>query len=344
VSRDETFGSRPDTAGRLAPARHARLLQLGLAVGALLLIGLVLVALGFGLHAWLTPPPAPRSPFGTGLMETAPAATGIGAIILNVQSEFYQALIRAVQALKQDGAAFWTLLAIGFIYGIFHAAGPGHGKSVISGYIVASRQSLKRGLILSGAAAVLQALVAIVIVTALAVILKATAASISATARAIELTSFAVVIAVGLVVLWRKAGSFLAVIDRTRFAETAPSHVHIPPPAALDRLRHWREMAGVVLAAGIRPCSGAIIILVFALAQGLFAAGLAATLAMAVGTALTTGALAALAVFMKSLALTLAGGRSRGPVLVAGLEVLAAAFVALTGVALLLGLWATGGS
>jgi len=326
-----------------APASGALAPRLGVAFAALLLVGLVLVAIGLGLHAWLTPPPAPRNPFGTGLMEAAPAATGIGAIILNVQSAFYQALIRTVQALKQDGAAFWTLLAIGFVYGVFHAAGPGHGKSVISGYIVASRQSLKRGLALSAAAAVLQALVAMAIVTALAVILRATAASINATAEAIELTSFAVVLAVGLVVLWRKAGSFLAILDRGRFADAAPSHVHIPPAAALDRLRHWREMAGVVLAAGIRPCSGAIIILVFALAQGLFVAGLAATLAMAIGTALTTGALAALAVFAKRLALAIAGGRSRGPVVVAGLEVLAAAFVALTGAALLLGLWSTGG-
>src|SRR5690606_40624589 len=57
-----------------------------------------------------------------------------------------------------------------------------------------------------------------------------------------------------------------------------------PPPDVLDRMRDWREMAGIALAAGIRPCSGALIVLVFALSQGLFLAGVAATLAMAFGT------------------------------------------------------------
>ena len=54
--------------------------------------------------------------------------------------------------------------------------------------------------------------------------------------------------------------------------------------------------------------AGALIVLVFALAQGLFAAGIAATFAMAVGTALTTGAIAAIAVFAKNLALRLPVG------------------------------------
>jgi nickel/cobalt exporter len=61
---------------------------------------------------------------------------------------------------------------------------------------------------------------------------------------------------------------------------------------------------------------------------------------MALGTALTTGLIAAVAVFAKHLALRLAGGRgATGAVLVAGLELLAAAFVAVLGISLLLGLW-----
>jgi nickel/cobalt exporter len=105
-----------------------------------------------------------------------------------------------------------------------------------------------------------------------------------------------------------------------------------------------KDMAGVVLAAGLRPCAGALIVLVFALSQGLFAAGIAATFAMALGTALTTGAIAALAVYAKLLALRLAGGRgAAGEVLVAALELTAAAFVAVLGSTLLIGLWSTTG-
>src|SRR5690606_5609378 len=108
------------------------------------------------------------------------------------------------QALKRDGAALWSLIAIGFAYGVFHAAGPGHGKGVISGYIVASGRSLKRGLGLSFTAALVQALVAIALVGVLAVALNATARSISETARLVELASFGAVAAMGTVVLWRK--------------------------------------------------------------------------------------------------------------------------------------------
>jgi ABC-type nickel/cobalt efflux system permease component RcnA len=79
---------------------------------------------------------------------------------------------------------------------------------------------------------------------------------------------------------------------------------------------------------------------VFGLSQGLFAAGVAATLAMALGTALTTGAIAALAVFAKALALRFAGGRGpAGVVAVSALELLAAAFVLVLGLALLAGVW-----
>ena len=99
-------------------------------------------------------------------------------------------------------------------------------------------------------------------------------------------------------------------------------------------------MAGVVLAAGIRPCAGAIVVLVFALSQGLFAAGVAATFAMALGTALNNGLVAALAVFAKAVAGRLARGRgAHGARAIAGVELLAAAFVLVLGASLLAGLW-----
>ena len=115
--------------------------------------------------------------------------------------------------------------------------------------------------------------------------------------------------------------------------------------AGMTALRNFVGVAGVVLAAGLRPCSGALIILVFALANGLLWAGVAATFAMALGTALTTGALAAFAVLFKRAALSLAGGRSGtgGLRALLALECLAAAFVAVLGLTLLFGLWTGAG-
>ena len=100
----------------------------------------------------------------------------------------------------------------------------------------------------------------------------------------------------------------------------------------------WREAGLTVLAAGARPCSGAILVLVFALAQGVFFAGIASVLAMSVGVAITTGTLASVAVLAKGTARRLVQPGSRSSVLLmSGLELLAAAFVLLAGTALLLG-------
>ncbi|WP_232631367.1 nickel/cobalt transporter [Methylobacterium sp. Leaf118] len=324
---------------RLDGAASGRLpLRLALAAGAVLAAAALLGAL-----AWLVGPVAalpPRSPFGIGFREAAPAATGIGGWLLTVQSNFSRNLQATVTALKAGGG-WWPLVVMGFAYGVFHAAGPGHGKAVIAGYIVAGERTLRRGFALSAAAAGLQAAVAIAIVCVGALVLKATAGGMTRAGTLIETVSFALVALLGVAVTWRKAGRLAAVAADQPGAACAPGcgHAHLTDAAALDRLDGWRERLGVVLAAGSRPCAGAVLILVFSASQGMLAAGIAATLAMALGTALTTGALASLAVFAKALALRLAGGRGRiGALAVAGLELLAGAFVLVLGLTLLLGI------
>src|ERR671912_637152 len=107
-----------------------------------------------------------------GLREGAPAPNGFGATILSLQSSFYRGLQSAVTALKESGAAPWSLLGLGFAYGVFHAAGPGHGKAVIAAYVVANERALARGFGLSLAAALLQAAVAVLVVSVAAILLQ----------------------------------------------------------------------------------------------------------------------------------------------------------------------------
>ncbi|MBA1158938.1 nickel/cobalt transporter [Microvirga mediterraneensis] len=317
--------------------------RLGLTLAA---VAIVASALGF-LALWIGPiaAPAPKTPFGMGIREAAPSGN-IGAWILSIQSDFYASLQASVRALKENGAAFRSLLLVGFAYGIFHAAGPGHGKSVISAYLVADEKALRKGLLLSFAAAAVQACVAILIVGTVSVVLRATAATMNRLAMNVELLSFVIVALMGLVITWRKSGKVLGVVALARnplasVPEESCDHVHMPPPEELNRLTRWRDMAGVALAAGIRPCAGALIVLVFSLAQGLLVAGIAATFAMSLGTALTTSAIAAVAVFAKALALKVTGGRgASGAIAIAGIELLAAAFVLVLGASLLAGLWA----
>ncbi len=309
------------------------------------------VAAAMGLLAlWLGPihAPAPRSPFGMGIREAAPSGD-LGTWLLSVQSGFYASLQASVRAMKESGEALGSLLAVGFAYGVFHAAGPGHGKSVISAYLVADEKALRKGFALSFAAAFVQATVAILIVGAVNLVLRATASTMNKLATNVELASFIAIAVLGLAITWRKSGKVLGVLALARnplgpTQEDGCDHVHMPPPEEISRLTRWRDMAGVALAAGIRPCGGALIVLVFSLAQGLFAAGIAATFAMALGTALTTSAIAAVAVFAKTVALRIAGGRgASGAIAVAGLELLAAAFVLVLGASLLIGLWSTAG-
>jgi nickel/cobalt exporter len=319
--------------------------RLGCALAAVALVAAAMSAL-----AWLLGPmsaPPPRNPFGMGLREAAPTGA-LGASILSIQAGFYRSLQAGIRELGGNGGALGSLLLLGFAYGVFHAAGPGHGKAVISAYLVADGKALRKGMALSLAAALVQALAAITIVGVAAVALRATAGAMNRLAANVELAGFLAIALLGALITWRKAGKLLGVLALSR-NPLAPAggqdcdHVHLPAPEELSRLRRWRDMAGVAVAAGIRPCGGALVVLVFALSQGLFAAGVAATFAMALGTALTTGAIAALAVFAKALALKAAGGRgASGALAIAAIELLAAAFVLVLGVSLLMGLWAAG--
>jgi len=332
-----------DMAAPAGPALSRRLIVCAMAL--LLVAGaLTLLAMAIGAVS-PPPPPPPRNPFGTALpREALPSTTGFGAVLIAWQSSFYRELTAALKGIAERPAALWGLLGLSFGYGVFHAAGPGHGKAVISGYIVADNRSLKRGLGLSFAAALLQALVAIAIVAVATLLLRTTAMQMNAATTVIEQGSFLLVALVGLLILWRKADAFVSLDAGGVHDPAACDHVHMPDADVVSRLKTWREMAGVVLAAGLRPCAGALIVLVFAASQGLFWAGVAAALAMGLGTALTTSALAAFAVFFKFAALKLASGGSLRCVRILGaLELLAAAFVAVLGAALFAGLWIAGG-
>ena len=108
---------------------------------------------------------AQASPFGVGRAPAPPpAADGVVGWILAKQAEFSLAMRGLLRSAKADGSAVWGLLGLSFLYGIFHAAGPGHGKAVISSYVVANNETWRRGVILSFASAMLQAVVAVAFV------------------------------------------------------------------------------------------------------------------------------------------------------------------------------------
>ncbi|MCK0208223.1 nickel/cobalt transporter [Starkeya koreensis] len=306
-----------------------------LAVGAL-----ALLAAALALH-----PAFAQSPFGVGAPPAAAETGGIAGFILAKQAEFYRLLTAAVRASKQDGHAVFLLGGISFAYGVFHAAGPGHGKAVISSYLLANEATLKRGIGLAFASAFAQALTAILVAGLLAALIGATAAAMSRAVYVIELAAYGLIVLIGLRLAFVKGRALLAAWRGVPAHVHGPDcgcgdgHAHMPGPEDLPRGGGWREWWGAVMSVGLRPCSGAILVLVFALAQGIFWVGAASALLMGVGTALTVSAVAALAVFAKRTAVRIAANRpgSTGAVVLRGVEFLAALALVAFGMALLTG-------
>lgn len=314
---------------------------------------------------------AERHPFAVGGQEAAGAAQGFAGFVLSWQNKFHTELQTAARALKSSPSAFLALAGASFAYGVFHAAGPGHGKAVLASYMVANEVQLKRGLLLAALAALLQGLVAIALVGVAALAFNATAGQMTNAARAIEMASYLAIAAVGARLVWTKGRAFLAALDAAGIApplaETSAAgrfvceaiddsthihgpacgHAHAPDPATLSGPSfRWGDALATVVAAGLRPCSGAILMLVFTLSQQMFAAGAAAVIAMSAGTAITTGALAAIAVYAKDAALRFSGGGGarRAALIARGAELLAALVVFAFGAALLLGLESSRGA
>ncbi|PPD43194.1 MAG: high frequency lysogenization protein HflD [Methylocystis sp.] len=302
---------------------------------------------------------AQRHPFAVGGQEAAGAASGLAGLIVSWQSKFHVELQAAARALKTDPSAFLGLAGASFAYGAFHAAGPGHGKAVLASYMIANEVQLRRGLLLAALAAFLQGGVAIALVAVASLAFNATAGQMTDAAHAIELASYVAIAALGARLVWAKGGGLLAALREPasiaaagsgRFVCEAvddPAHVHgpgcghfhAPDPSTLSGLAfRWGDALATVVAAGLRPCSGAILVLVFTLSQQMFAAGAGAVMAMSAGTALTTGALAAVAVHAKGLALRFSGeGAQRAAIVARGAEFMAALAVAALGLALLAG-------
>src|SRR5437870_13312977 len=167
-----------------------------------------------------------QNPFGGPRPPAEPQVGGIIGWILAKQSEFYREMSSTIRAAKSDGSAVWTLLGISFAYGIFHAAGPGHGKAVISSYLVANEETARRGIVLSFASALLQALVAVAIVGICAWLLNATAKTMCGAEKAIEIASYALIAAFGARLVWTKGGGFMRALQAKPAPAMAAGHHH----------------------------------------------------------------------------------------------------------------------
>jgi nickel/cobalt transporter (NicO) family protein len=178
----------------------------------------------------------------------------------------------------------------------------------------------------------------------------------------LEIASYGLIALVGARLTWVKGGGCVRAIAAQRAAhdhhhghdhahhhadpayhhdhdyDDHAGHSHGPEPQELAGPGGWQRGLSAIVAVGLRPCSGAILVLVFALAQGMFWAGAVSTFAMGLGTAITVAAIATVAVGAKGLARRLAKGKTGGGTLfMRGIEAVAAVAVLVVGLALMFG-------
>jgi nickel/cobalt exporter len=265
------------------------------------------------------------------------------------QQAFYGKLSATLRQMKGSSpwAATWTLMLLSFGYGVFHAAGPGHGKAVISAWLLATENELKRGVLISFMSAIIQALTAILLVSILFLVVASVGSTARNVAGVLESASYAMIALLGAWLVWTalrllkpakplvaSAPAMAGMTTRQSMAlhdfggfepvknAAAPAdHVHGPDcgcghahvPAARDLRGDWSfaRAFSLAFAVGIRPCTGAILVLVFANGLGLYWAGVFSTFAMAAGTFITVSVIAALTVYSRKLAALMMQGNSR---------------------------------
>jgi nickel/cobalt exporter len=238
------------------------------------------------------------------------------------------ALLQQVKAAPQQAGVALMLFSLG--YGVLHALGPGHGKVVIATYLATHPARLKSSLKLTFAASLVQGLVAIALVTLVLVVLQLSSRQLHQSSFWLEKGSFILVILLGVLLSWSALKRlYLAVkairprpairinslqplaADHVHSANCGCGHRHLPNDEELQAGNDWRTKTAIVLAMGLRPCSGAILVLLFSKVIGVFTWGVLSALAMALGTSITISGLALLVHYSRKLAIRIS--RQRAP-------------------------------
>jgi nickel/cobalt exporter len=233
------------------------------------------------------------------------------------QGAFYDGLTSALRQVSDSPAALWTLLGLSFAYGVAHAAGPGHGKVVISSYMLASGDTARRGAMLAVGAAWCRQRLRWFWWPCSPVPFGLSRAFLTDVTITLERFSYALIVGLGLYLVWRTVKGLLpqpaqpAVLAAAghqhahSHAHADPHHVHdahcgcdhahMPGAEEVSHTAGLGQSLMLIVGAGARPCTGALLVQVLAMSQGLLWAGALSAYAMGIGTAITVGTLAVFA-------------------------------------------------
>lgn len=213
----------------------------------------------------------------------------------------------------QYSGGLW-LLTGAFFYGVLHAIGPGHGKFIVTTYLSTNKESEMAARVVPVLGSLMQGVSAILFVFILAVGFNLAAGDLSESRWYVEKVSAVMIGGFGAYVAWRAINDLR---PRTlNIHSLAPLHQHSDRcgcghhGVGAATQGDWKTRLGVILAIGARPCSGAIMILLFSNALGIVTWGIAAVMTMAVGTALSIMGLSLAVRYARNSTATFFGGNA----------------------------------
>lgn len=192
--------------------------------------------------------------------------------------------LRAIQA--GEPWAVWTLCSATAAYGFFHALGPGHGKVLIGGAALASSATLGRLTVLTLVSSLAQAASAIALVSGLILILGIKSGNLTMIAEDwLAPASYVAIAAIGAVLMFRGGRMWYRLGQSKRHAHGCCGHAHGPSIAEVSTLNSTRDAVALVAGIALRPCTGALFVLLIAARFDAFAIGCLAVITMGLGTA-----------------------------------------------------------
>lgn len=242
------------------------------------------------------------------------AMAGLMTMVEGVQRQTQEALAGAVRALRGGQAGAWAgLLGLCFTYGVLHAVGPGHGKALIGAYGVARRVPVARLGVLALVSALAQAAVAVALVYGLVAVLGLTRDAATGLAEgAVPALGNLLIAGMGAWLMWRGVqglrrqaaarGHHHSPADLHHHSHDEAcgcGHAHAPTVAQVEALTGWRDTALLIAGVALRPCSGALFLLILTWQIGIGGAGIAGAFAMGLGVAAVTIVVAAMAVWAR---------------------------------------------
>lgn len=256
--------------------------------------------LGRGTSSEQAPNPPDQTPQNDGesLISLPGWLSDIVGQVVVIQTQLNRQMTATLRSAK-TGDAWWpglTIIALSFAYGVFHAAGPGHGKMVTTTYFLSRDAGWKQGVAMGSLIAAVQAVTAIVLVGSLTLILNLGPAAITQNGLVLEAVSYALIAGLGGLMCIRilqgrddccdhGGHDHHHYHDHTHHHDHAHHHHDHDHNHAITKSRWQMIASGIVV--GLRPCTGSILVLLFTLANGLFLIGVASAFAMALGVALT---------------------------------------------------------